>query len=280
MNANWQPKMLAIKDWLDSSSQQLSKLGIKSSKLDVEMILSHTLRKPRTYLHAHPEEQLSDRQKEIADARLDLRLERVPVAYIIGHRDFYGRHFKVTPATLIPRPESEDLIDITKEIIQKNELDNANLIDVGTGSGCLGITLNLEIPTLKVTLLDISNQALMVAKKNASLLGATVDTLRSDLLKSYPLKPGIVVANLPYVDKTWERSPETNHEPELALFAKNNGKDLIFKLIDQASSVIASNGILILEADTYQHEEIKNYAKSVGFEFIKTKGYTLGFSKT
>src|SRR5688572_10540447 len=140
---------MKIREWIKQSSSALTKAGIPSAILDSELILAHTLRKSRTYLHAHPEETLSGRHKEIADARLSLRFDRVPVAYIIGHKELYGRQFRVTPATLIPRPEAEVLINLLEEFLKTADVpEKARLVDVGTGSGVLGITAKLEHPEL------------------------------------------------------------------------------------------------------------------------------------
>lgn len=284
MNANLPPKTPVIKDWLHEATIQLVGVGISSAKLDAEIILAHTLRKSRTYLHAHGEQQLEPRQYEIASARLDLRLDRTPIAYIIGHKEFYGRLFRVTPATLIPRPESEALITLLKELAPKNlslpGTSPQKLVDVGTGSGCLGITAKLELPELEVTLLDISRHALSVAKRNATDLNAKVDIEQSDLLMSYPLQANFIVANLPYVDPSWERSPETNYEPELALFAPNDGLQLIFKLLRQISSHLTTNGYVLLEADPRQHATMIEAAKATGLRYDKTDGFIVAFQKS
>src|SRR5688500_1996590 len=110
MNENSLPKTPAISQWLIHASQLLLEAGIPSARLDAELLLAHTLHKSRTHLHAHGDAPLDGRQYDIAEARLLLRLHRTPRAYIIGHKEFYGRMFRVTPATLIPRPESEDII--------------------------------------------------------------------------------------------------------------------------------------------------------------------------
>ena len=272
-----------IDNWLTEATRQLTDAQIPSARLDAELILSHTLRKTRTWLHGHNDEILESRSKEIANARLDLRLDRVPVAYIIGHKEFYGRTFKVTTATLIPRPESEDLIELLKEAVPKNEKllnDRAlRLVDVGTGSGSLGITAKLEHPELDVTLLDISRHALKIAEENAASHKATVTLARSDLLAAYPLVTDIIIANLPYVDIQWERSPETDHEPTEALFAANNGLALILELIIQTKEKLALGGKLILEADPEQHAEIKKQASKYGLIHVSTLGYGLLFDK-
>lgn len=269
--------MPAIKDWLQTATNQLSTAGISSAKLDAEIILAHTIRHNRTYLHAHDDELLTSRHQEIADARLQVRLDRTPIAYIIGHKEFYGRLFRVTPATLIPRPESEMIITIVKKLLNQTSFDLSaglrRLVDVGTGSGCLGISAKLESPELDVTLLDISRHALTIAQANAQTLAADVTILRSDLLASYPLAATIMIANLPYVDPSWERSPETEHEPEQALFAGRDGLAMIEKLIEQAPSHIEPGGHLLLEADPRQHVALIHAAAAKGFIHCETRDF-------
>lgn len=284
MSANSPLQTQAIKDWLKDATVQLVGVGIGTAKLDAEIILAHTLRKNRTYLHAHDDEMLDARHREIADARLDLRLDHVPIAYIIGHKEFYGRRFQVTPAVLIPRPESEAIITSLKHLLPTIPLLPAQtltrLVDVGSGSGCLGITAKLEFPEFEVTLLDISRHALKVAAENATRLGATVATIRSNLLAQYPFQADIILANLPYVNPGWERSPETNHEPALALFADDDGLELIRKLLSETTRALVPGGILILEADPVQHATITSEAKTYGLKLTYTDGYALSFTKS
>lgn len=282
MNANSRPPMPTIKDWLANATSQLNSVDVASARLDAEIILAHTLKEPRTHLHAHADELIDERSQEIADARLALRLDRVPVAYIIGHKEFYGRKFKVTTATLIPRPESETIINIFKDLMPKNQAlftERKRLIDIGTGSGCLGITIKLEIPELDVTLSDISAQALKVAESNAKRLQADVTIIKSDLLSGYPFDPDIIIANLPYVDSSWDRSPETQFEPEMALFATNGGTALINKLIIQASTRLTLQGLLLLEADPEQHEGIIRTASSHGLTCIRQQDYIVALKR-
>lgn len=282
MNEN-SPSAMTIKDWLDDATRQLINANVPSARLDAELLLAHTVRQPRTWLHGHTDDQLDSRQLEIARARLDLRLDRVPVAYIIGHKEFYGHRFKVTTATLIPRPESETLIELLDEAIPKNErliVENPlRLVDVGTGSGNLGITAKLTHPDLEVTLVDTSRHALNVAEENAKALHADVELLQSDLMASYPFVADIIVANLPYVDPEWERSLETNHEPASALFAANNGLALIFELLIQTKEKLALGGKLILEADPEQHKAIIKEAAIYGFVLVEQRDYGLLFDK-
>jgi release factor glutamine methyltransferase len=260
----------SIDSWVTQSIHRLLDAGIPSARLDAELIISHTLRKGRTWLHAHGDEPMDVRYRDIADARLALRLDRVPIAYIIGHKEFYGRRFTVTTATLVPRPESETIIELIQELPLK---PNMKVVDVGTGSGCLGITTKLEHPELDVTLTDISTHALNVAEKNAIRLGALVTCMQSDLLVDYPYAADIIIANLPYVDQEWERSPETEHEPHIALFAKDNGLLLIKKLIDQCQGKLARNGYLFIESDRKQQHLIDTYAEQHGLAHYTTRGF-------
>lgn len=266
---------MQIRIWIRDAAEQLANVGIASALLDAEIILAHTLRKSRTWLHAHEDDEISPRELEIAEARLVLRLDRTPLAYIVGHKWFYGRLFKVSPATLIPRPESESLIEMLAKYLPKSD---GRLIDVGTGSGCLGIIAKLEHPDIHVILSDISRHALNVAEDNATNLRADVTVIRSDLLATVPHGDyDVILANLPYVDVSWERSPETNFEPELALFADKNGVALIERLIQQAATSLTADGILILEADPWQHERIVDYARTLGLTHLETHDYAVVF---
>ena len=282
MSVNSLPLPLAINDWLADATRQLVFAAIPSARLDSELILAHTLRKNRSYLHAHPEEELTDRTVEIATARLVLRLERVPVAYIIGHKEFYGHTFSVTTATLIPRPESEILIELLKRVMPRNASilhETIRLVDVGTGSGALGISAKLLYPELSVTLIDISRHALKIADKNSVDLDAPVTIMQSNLLSHYPFTANFIIANLPYVDPNWQRSPETEHEPAEALFAANGGKALIFELLIQTRDKLANGGFIILEADPEQHPDIIAEAKKYGLLLFEQQDYGLVFEK-
>jgi release factor glutamine methyltransferase len=283
MNANLPLKTPAIKDWIDMAARQLVAGGISSGRLDAEIILAHTLRKSRTYLHAHDDDILSPREHEIADARLLLRLDRTPLAYIIGHKEFYGRQFQVTPATLVPRPETEEMITVLKQFLNTSQSlladSTKRLVDVGTGSGCIGITAKLELPELDVTLIDNSHHALAVAKNNAKRLEADVSLLESDLLSAYPFSPHFILANLPYVDPSWERSPETDHEPSVALFARDGGLQLVNRLVEQAAHQLAMHGVLILEIDPRQHVDAVKKAKQHGFRKNTISGFIVALQK-
>jgi len=169
----------------------------------------------------------------------------------------------------------KDLLPKTRPLLPKTQ----RLVDVGTGSGCLGITAKLEFPELEVTLLDISRHALTVAKKNARLHHADVAIRESDLLNAYPFKAQIILANLPYVDPSWERSPETEHEPDIALFAPDDGLQTIKRLVEQTSTRLEPHGLLLLEADPKQHQEIITFAKKHQLKLREISGFILALEK-
>ena len=154
-----------------------------------------------------------------------------------------------------------------------------NILDVGTGSGCIAITLKLELPDTNVSASDISEKALKVARQNAKDLGAKVNFCQSDLLDDISGNFDVVVANLPYVDKSWDwiDKKALSREPALALYAEDGGLALIKKLIGQVARRKIKN--LVLEADPCQHERVINYATNHGYSLLETHGFTMVFEK-
>ena len=199
--------------------------------LDSELIVAFVLGKDRTFVHAHPEYVFTEVELAKIQDFATRRGAGEPLAYIFGTKEFYGRNFRVTRDTLIPRPETEALIDLAKT------LNAQKILDVGTGSGCIAITLALEMPQTEIEAVDISPKALEIAQENAKNLGAKVKFYQSDLLENTE-KYDIIVANLPYVDKNWDwLGPELDYEPETALYADDGGLELIKKLINQAPPI-------------------------------------------
>lgn len=260
---------MTIDQWLRHATEQLKSAGIKTNRLDAELLLADALECERVYLHAHGDEVIPGRALRLADARLSQRVQRLPLAYIFGYKEFYGRTFAVMPDVLIPRPETEALI----ELLPTGE--NLSMIDVGTGSGAIAVTAKLERPTWTVTACDIDEDALLVAAHNADTLKADITFRHSDLLTNIDGTFDVIAANLPYVDREWERSPETNFEPALALFADDHGLELIENLIDQTPNHLANGGYLLLEADPQQHPAIIAAAQAKSLRHIRTEGYAI-----
>lgn len=279
MSENSKPKVpQTVNNWLRDAADTLADAMIPSARLDAELILAHTLNKPRTWLHAHGDEEIDEREFDLLESRVAQRLERIPIAYIIGTKEFYGRNFTVNPDVLIPRPESEDLITLLLGWLSENTTAK-RLVDVGCGSGCLGITAKLENPQLDVTLCDIDEHALTIAEENAAALHADVNTLRSNLLIDYPFRADVILANLPYVGRSWDVSLETAHEPDLALYADDDGLEFIYELIEQSSNKLTSRGALILESDLRQHQSIETYARSNRLKLTCARGLGQLFEK-
>lgn len=236
-----------------------------------ELILSRVLGQDPTFFLLHPDHSLNPNQLARASQLANRHSKGEPLAQLFGYQDFYGRRFHITKDVLIPRPESEIIIDLAKS------LQPATILDVGTGSGCLAITLKLELPSAQVTASDISASALKIAIKNSQQHAATINFQISDLLDQFSSQDfDLIVANLPYVDQSW---PWLDHralqyEPEVALFADDKGLSLIKKLINQAQNHTRH---LLIEADPIQHADIKKYALGLDLEHIKTAGYILLF---
>lgn len=272
MSANSKPPVpTTIKQWLDEATQKLQAADIPSARLDAELLLADALGKDRAWLIAHGDESAPI----TAAPSLERRVNREPIAYIRGHKEFYGRNFIVTPDTLIPRPETETIIELLQPLVASSK----RLIDIGTGTGAIAISAKLEYPALTVEATDVSPAALEVATQNASALGAEVTFSISDLLESVTDQYDIICANLPYVDRTWQVSVETHFEPDLALYADHDGLKLIEKLIEQSESHLLSSGFLLLEADPRQHDAIVACGHGHGFDWYRTEGFIVVLQK-
>lgn len=272
-----------VKSWLQSASQKLKNAEIASADLDAELILARILDTERTTLHAYPNRRLTRQQVFHANNWLNKRLKRIPLAYIFHEKEFFGRKFYINKSVLVPRPETETLIEVTKELAQNED----KILDIGTGSGIIPATLKLELPkTVEIFASDISLHALAVANLNIKrLTSKEIQLFESNLLDKIPSEIlsqiTILTANLPYVDRNWvnfEAQNELHHEPQIALYAEKNGLELIFSLLEQAQ-FLPNLRIIILEADPQQFEQIEQKAAQLGFQKIKSKDYIIAFSK-
>ena len=229
---------------------------------DAELLLLHTLQIPRTILIAHPDDELSASQRASYEGSIARRLRHEPVQYITGLQEFYGLTLKVTPAVLIPRPETEHLVEAILKFLPANK--PLRIADIGTGSGAIAIALAAHLPQAEITGLDISPEALAVAATNARHhnLADRIRFLQSDLLSALDCEAGTfdaIVSNPPYVAET-ERHilhPQVrDHEPATALFAGETGIDIYRRLIPQAQSALKPNGLLALEIGHDQQNAI------------------------
>lgn len=235
------------------------------------MLLAHVLGEGRSWLYAHGEELLAVDQNSTFESLVARRMSGEPIAYLTGRREFYGRDFTVTPAVLIPRPETELLVELALERLRP---EAAELLDVGTGSGCIALTLAAERPRWKLTASDVSPAALEVCRINAGHLGLhQVRLLEGDLLS--PVAGQVfdaILSNPPYVaagDPHLARG-DLRFEPATALSAGADGLDLIRRLVGQAPGHLRPGGWLFIEHGYDQGVALRQLLLAAGFGTVST----------
>jgi release factor glutamine methyltransferase len=238
---------MIIREALRNATERLENHRVSSPRLNAEVILAHCLEVDKTYLYTHDDRTLGDVEFQKIEDALYERISGVPVQYIVGRQEFYGRYFTVNPDVLIPRPETEFIVEA---VLDLHPPSGSSIIDVGTGSGCVGLTLALEIPEAQVTITDVSYAALLTAKSNAVQLGARASIVCMDLLEAVRGQFDIIVSNPPYVshEETSRLQIEVReHEPHVALFGEENGLAVYRKLIPSAERALKPGGYLIME---------------------------------
>ena len=225
-----------------------------SASLDAQLLLMAITGDDRAHVIAHPEKSLTPEQAARYAALVNRRAAGEPIAYILGRRAFYDREFAVTPAVLIPRPETEHLLEAALALV--GERPGSRVVDVGTGSGALAITLAANAPGTTVCATDISPAALAMARRNASEHGQSVTFFEGDLLQPLiegGLRVDGVMANLPYIPTAeMHRLEVSRYEPHLALDGGPDGLDLFRRLLDQLPLVCAPSAWLLLEIGAEQ----------------------------
>ncbi len=239
---------------ITQGSTLLEQGGIAVPRLTAEVLLAHAIGKERTYFYAHPEEELTELGWIHYGRYLHQRLKRMPTQYIIKKQEFWGRDFLVTPDVLIPRPETEHLIEAVLSECSKVQ----RLADIGTGSGAIAVTLALELKA-EVFATDISMPALSIARINAGKYGSPVRFVNCDLCSVFaPESLDLVVSNPPYVPKNAHLEPEIrDFEPFLALFAGQNGLEIYPRLIEQAFCVLKPGGRFLAEMGIHQSDALQ-----------------------
>jgi len=220
---------------------------------DAELLLLHTLQISRVTLIAYPDRDLSAAQHALYQSAINRRLQLEPIQYITGEQEFYDLSLHVTPAVLIPRPETEHLVEAVLHLLPANK--PLNLIDIGTGSGAIAIALAVHLPLAEITAFDLSSGALAIAERNArqhNVVGR-IRFLQSDLLAAVESSGesfDAIVSNPPYIpesDRPTLHPQVRDHEPASALFAGETGLDIYRRLIPEARSALKPNGLLALE---------------------------------
>jgi release factor glutamine methyltransferase len=244
---------------------QLRDANIASYTLAAELLLLHTLGRDRTWLYSHPEDELSAEQQSQFFALVARRTAGEPVQHLTGKQEFWGLDFEVTPDVLIPRPETEHVIEVALDRLAVREIragrkqtltgEGLEIADIGTGSGCIAIALAKELPGANIYATDVSSAAIAVARRNAARHNSSdrIHFLESNLLDALPLQAhslDLIASNPPYIGRCESAGLERevrDHEPHSALFGGEEGYELYAPLISQAAQFLKPGGLLVLE---------------------------------
>ncbi len=266
---------MKLETWLKAAESQLQNASIGTARLDAMVLLEDVTGKDRAWLLAHPDFELTTKQANVLKNVLNRRVSHEPLAYIRGKIEFYGHEFVLTPAVLQPRPESETMIDLLKQLplFPKDEgrkSTEIRLADVGTGSGALGITAKLELPELSVDLLEIDEDALNVAKSNVDKFTLSINAIKSNLLENIKESYDVLLCNLPYVPDDFHINQAASKEPEIAIFGGPDGLDIYKRLFKQVQKLPKMPLYILSESLPTQHDELARIAKSAGYGLVKT----------
>lgn len=253
----------SVRGLLRRGIEQLRRANVPSYTLAAELLLLHATTRDRTWIYSHPEDVLAPHETEKFLTLIRRRANGEPTQHLTGKQEFWGLEFSVSPDVLIPRPETEHLIEVSLDRLAVREVrsgrdprltgENLTLIDIGTGSGCIAIALAKELPAALVYASDISAKALTVAKQNAERLGFSqrLQFIESDLLQALPSQAfDLIISNPPYIGLHEADSLATEvreHEPKQALFGGPQGYELYADLILQSARHLKSGGLLVLE---------------------------------
>ncbi len=246
---------VTLRDALASAISRLTAANVPSPRMNAELLLMFTLECDRAYLHAHPERQLSRDDHNRYDQALAERERGMPAQYITGHQEFWGMDLIVTPAVLIPRPETEHVIETVLARVGRapSPASSLRIVDVGTGSGAIALALAKELPHAEIHATDISAAALEIARANAARhqLDDRIHFHQTDLLQGFERGAfDLVVSNPPYVGESEADQVQLEvrrHEPRNAVFAGETGLEVIERLIPQAREVLKPGGWLVME---------------------------------
>ncbi len=250
--------MPTLRERLHQAAATLEAAGVAGPLREAEALLARRLGRDRAWLYAHPEAELTDAEAAGWEAWVRRRAAGEPPQYIAGAAEFYGREFRVTPAVLIPRPETELLVAAVLERVAAEAA--ARIVDVGTGSGCIAITLALERPRARVSGVDRSAAALAVARENAERLGARVGFAEGDWLEAAAGPFDVIASNPPYVSDAELPAlarAVREHEPHAALRAGPHGDEVYRRLIPQAAARLRPGGWLALELGYQSAEQVR-----------------------
>lgn len=244
--------------------QAYSRLDSDSARLDVELLLCHCLDKPRSFLRAWPQRNLSAQQQQLFEALLARRISGEPVAYILGEREFWSLPLKVGPATLIPRPETELLVEVALEL---GPPGSCRVLDLGTGTGAIALALAQEHPDWAIYATDKNPQALALAQSNSTQLQLPIELLESDWFDRVSGQFDLIVSNPPYIsaDDPHLQQGDVRFEPHTALVAEDQGLGDLQRIVQNAPDYLTPGGYLVLEHGWQQGDAVVALLNRRGF---------------
>ena len=251
---------MQLKDALRSAVAMLEHRHVGSPRMNAEVLLMFVLGCDRAFLYGHPERELSPDEQTRYDEALEQRAGGIPAQYITGHQEFWGLDFIVSPAVLIPRPETEHLVEAVLELCKT--IQRPRIVDVGTGTGCVALALASELPQAEIHATEISPEALEIARANAARLGLDqrVTFYCTDLLQGLEGPFDIVASNPPYVGESEYDKVQLEvrkFEPRSAVFAGPEGIDIIRRLAPQARGLLKDGGWLAMEIGFSQEAAVR-----------------------
>jgi len=265
-----------ILETLDGGTQWLEKKGIEDARRNMQLMICHQLDCSKIQLYTRFDQPLAEEHLVPLREKLKLRGEGTPLQHLLGTVEFYRREFKTDGRALIPRPETEELVEIVlEEISNKPELGTLKILDMGCGSGVIGLSLAAELGVrAEVTCIDTSEEALALAQENAALLEIkNVTFLQGNLFSSNSESYDVIVANLPYVpeDDRPSLAPELAHDPDLALFGGKDGLDILKVFIHESQNHRNNPSICALEIGIGQSTQVEQMLADAGYHDINTR---------
>jgi len=276
-----------IAESLKLASERLRAASVPNDVLDAQTLLAEALDKDRTYLIVNFNQQLGEDLLTAYFALLTRRAAGEPLQYITGHQQFFGLEFEVTPDVLIPRPETELIVEETLRLVEEHKLDAPVIVDVGAGSGCIAVTLARELVNAKIFACDISTAALSVAQRNAARheLEDRIEFIESDLLAAFPQMPfaDFILSNPPYVAAhelpTLQREVR-DWEPHTALTDHGDGLSFYRRLLADSPACLKPGGYLICELGFGQYDAVQTMATSLGWNAVRLLDDLQGIPRT
>ncbi|HZE14085.1 MAG TPA: peptide chain release factor N(5)-glutamine methyltransferase [Chthoniobacterales bacterium] len=264
---------MTLLEVLQSSTDYFRKRGIESPRLNAEHLLAHTLKRKRIELYLEFERELTEAELAPLRELVRRRGQGEPLQHLLGTVEFAGQVFLCDKRALVPRPETEQLVERIADC--RLSSPDCRILDVGTGSGVIALSLAAKFPEAKVAATDVSDDALALARENAERLGLTsrVEFIGGDLLASVNHVYDLIVANLPYVaagDRA-ALSREVTHDPEVALFGGERGHEMVRRLIEEAPAHLAPGGLLALEVGIGQADDLAAFMAKKNYHDIETE---------